>query len=74
MKFNVCAISRPLASVHEICAKGYSVTLTKDGGHIQSNATGKKTALRMENKLYFLDLWVQVPKSLAASSPFGRPT
>ena len=74
MKFNVAAISRPLASVHEICAKGYTVAMTQDGGYIQSNRTGKKTALRMENKLYFPDLWVQVPKSLAESSPFGRPT
>ena len=74
LQFNVANISRPLASVHEICERGHSVVLKKDSGYIQSDATGRKTELRVEGKLYFLDLWVQIPKKLAEASPFARRT
>ena len=61
-------LARPLASSFEITEKGNEVAIWKGGGHIKCQATGAKTDLRQEGKLWFLDLWTQVPKSIANSS------
>ena len=65
-------LSRPLASVYEITEQGNKVVFEKGGGYIQCGKTGSKIQLRPEGKLYFLDLWVEVPKSISGS-PFARP-
>ena len=65
-------LSRPLASVYEITEQGNKVVFEKGGGYIQCGKTGSKIQLRSEGKLYFLDLWVEVPKSISGS-PFARP-
>ena len=66
-------LSRPLASGYEITQAGNELSMWKGGGHIKCSKTGAKTALRQEGKLWFLDLWVQVPKSLTESG-FARPS
>ena len=66
-------LSRPLASGFEITQAGNELSVWKGGGHIKCKKTGAKTALRQEGKLWFLDLWVQVPKSIG-SSAFVRPS
>ena len=74
LDFDVAAISRPLASVMEMIEKDNDVMFSKrkGGSYIQNVATGKKTPLRQEGRLVFLDLWVQVPIEIARSSPFVK--
>ena len=66
-------LSRPLASGYEITQAGNELSVWKGSGHIKCSKTGVKTALRQEGKLWFLDLWVQVLKSLTGSG-FARPS
>ena len=66
-------LARPLASGYEITESGNEVAIWKGGGHIKCQKSGAKTALRQEGKLWFLDLWTQVPKSIA-NSGFARPS
>ena len=74
LKFDVAdKLTRPLASVHEICECGNRVMFEKGKGFIQNIASGVKTPLRCEGKLYFMDIWVEVPRSLS-TSPFVRPS
>ena len=56
----------------EITEQGNKVVFEKGGGYIQCGKSGSKIQLRSEGKLYFLDLWVEVPKSISGS-PFARP-
>ena len=51
--------------------KGNKVVFDQDKSYIDNNRTGKRTMLRMENQLYYLDVWVQVPKHIA-NNPFAR--
>ena len=66
-------LARPLASGFEITESGNEVAIWKGGGHIRCQKSGAKTALRQEGKLWFLDLWTQVPRSIA-NSGFARPS
>lgn len=66
-------LSRPLASGYEITEAGNELSMWKGGGHIKCKKSGATTALRQEGKLWFLDLWVQVPSSIS-SSGFARPS
>ena len=74
MEFCICNITKPLASVYTIAKKGNEVTFREDGGHIKTLATGKVTPLRLDGKLYYLGLWIEVPEALVQTSPFVRPT
>ena len=73
LDFEVCNITRPLASVHEMMENGNDLVFSKTKGcYILCVSTGKKIPLRQENKLFFLDIWVQVPPELAKQNPFAR--
>ena len=72
MKFNVADIARPLASVHEINSKGYYCVSGADYGYIQSTTHNHRMPLRVEGQLYFLDMWLQVPKSMTENESFQR--
>ena len=63
-------VTKPLASVHTIAKTGNRVVFEDDGGYVEHKATGAKTPLRLDGKLYYLDLSVQIPEQLARSSPF----
>ena len=56
-----------------ITKHGNEVTFKKDGGFIKNEATGRTTPLRLDGKLYYLDLWLEVPEKLVMQSPFVRP-
>ena len=73
LQFDICNITKPLASVYTIANKGNEVVFRDDGGYIKNVATGKQTPLRLEGKLYYLDLWLEVPENLVMASPFLRP-
>ena len=65
-------LSRPLASVFEITEQGNKMVFENGGSYIQCGKTGSKIQLRSEGKLNFLDLWVEVPRSISGS-PFAWP-
>lgn len=67
-------VAQQLASVHSIAQKSNATVFEEDGGYILHKASTKRTPLRLEGKLYYLDLWVQAPEDIAKASPFvGRP-
>ena len=74
MEFDVAKISRPLASVMEIIERDNDVMFSnrKGGSYIQNCKSGQKTPLRQEGRLFFLDIWVEVPSQIANSLPFVR--
>ena len=55
MKFQVCDVTRPLASVHEICENDYSVVFNPswdpEGSYIWNNKTREKTKLTPKDGL-----------------------
>jgi hypothetical protein len=57
-----------LASVSRITKAGHRVVFdtAEEGSYIESKASGKKTWLRQEGGVYFLDLWVNMKPT------FGR--
>ena len=72
MKFNVAELARPLLSVHEINSKGFISVFAQDYAYLENVNSGTRIPLRIENKLYFLDMWLQVPKSLTNNEHFAR--
>ena len=73
LRFDVASkLTRPLASVFEICEAGNRVVFEKGKGFIQNIKSGGKAPLRCEKMLCFLDVWLEVPRSIS-SSPFVRP-
>ena len=60
MTFQVAAISKPLAAVSNIVGKKHRVVLDEPKSYIESKATGKKTYLRPNGGVYFLDVWMKV--------------
>ena len=76
MLFQVCEVTKPLASVANICEKGHRVVLDDDGGqggYIENKTTKEKTGIYVENEVYKFDLWVDVGASLKSASGFSRP-
>ena len=72
MNFDVADVSRPLLSITEIIQKKrHRVVYDYPNSYIEDKTTGRKVNLRFEDNLYFLDVWVQIPKALA-QSPFVR--
>ena len=45
----------------------------KEYAYIEREEGGSRIPLRLENKLYFLDMWLQVPKSMTENEHVGRP-
>ena len=71
IKFNVASkLTRPLLSVWEMTEQGNEVGFAQGKGWITTKA-GSTTELRAEGKLWFLDMWVQVPRKIA-NSHFAR--
>ena len=58
MKFQVCDVTKPLASVSHICKKGHRVVFENGFGCIENLTTGELTWLREERGQYILDVWI----------------
>ena len=70
MDFDVADVSRPLLSITEIIQKQrHRVVYDFPVSYIEDKTTGRNVNLRSDDNLYFLDVWVRIPKALA-SSPF----
>ena len=72
LEFDVAKLTKPLASVYSITRKGNKVVFGENGGYILNVHTNQQTPLRLDGKLYYLDLWIEVPETLVRSSPFIR--
>ena len=65
MSVEVAKVARPLASAGEIVRKNNRVVLDLPESYIQNKRTGYKTPLRVDGNLFYLDLYVKVPETLA---------
>ena len=59
MKFQMCNVTRPLASVHKICEKGHSVVFNpswdRRGSFILDHGAGDKTWLTAKDGVFALE-------------------
>ena len=59
MKFQVCDVTRPLASVHKICEMGHSVVFNPSWDHrgsfILNHDTGEKTWMAAKDGVFVLE-------------------
>ena len=70
--FEVANISRPLGSVSKLVRKQNMVVFDEDESYIKNKRTGEKVQLREENGLFYLDVWVEVPKDMELNPSFAR--
>ena len=72
MDFDVADVSRPLLSITGIIQKKRHRAVYDDPvSYIEDKVTGRRANLRFQDNLFFLDVWVKIPKALA-NSPFVR--
>ena len=71
MKFNVAAVSKPLASVGRICAAGNQVNFGTQGGSIIGQDGSTSVDLTLQDGTYGLKIWVLVPET--TSPIYGLP-
>ena len=76
MTFQVCDVTRPLASVSKIVEAGHSVVFNPSqdprGSYIQNYSTGEKTWLTQKDGVYVLE--TKVAPSMHQTAPsFVRP-
>ena len=58
MLFQVCDVTKPLASVSRICKKGHRVVFEDGCSYIENLYSGDVTWLREENGVYVMDIWL----------------
>ena len=73
IEFDVAKISRPLGSVSKLLRRNHRAMFDEGNSYIQNKSTGKKTWLRDEGGLFFLDLIVEVPWDMPVNPRFVRP-
>jgi hypothetical protein len=56
LDFHVADVKKPLASAVKVARAGNIVVLSKDGGYIQSQATGERMEVRIENDTFVFDV------------------
>ena len=66
-------ISRPLGSVSKLLNKNHRAMFDLGNSYIQNKSSGKKTKLREERGLFFLDLVVEVPYDMPINKHVVRP-
>lgn len=65
LNFDVVDVTRPLMSAFECADKGNRIVYDMGGSYVERKSTGQKIPLRLENKLWYLDVWVKVPRALS---------
>ena len=73
INFDIAKISRPLGSVSKLLKNNHRAMFDEGNSYIQNKSTGKKTKLREEGGLFFLDLVVEVPFDMPINKHFVRP-
>ena len=69
-KWQVVDVSRPLMSVHQICAQGNIVVFGESGGYIMNLNDGAQSYFGVEDNVYVLELLL--PPAGAKPEGFGR--
>ena len=64
-------LTRPLLSVFEMITKKNRVVYDEDESYILHKPTNREIPLKLDNKLFYLDVWVKVPRALSRH-PFVR--
>ena len=59
MSWTVCEVQRPLISVAKMVEAGNKVYLEDKNPRVVNCKTGQATALRKQNGVFVLDLWVR---------------
>ena len=61
--FQVAAVTKPLMSAAQVTRAGFLAILDGPGGdsYLLHKKTKAKTALKLENGVYCLDLWIKNP-------------
>ena len=72
IKFQMCDVTKCLASVSRIVEAGHRVILDtpEAGSYIENRHTGERTYLRQERGLYLLDAWVMPYTEVSQTNPF----
>lgn len=65
-------VTKALAPLYSIAKTGDRLVFEDTGGYIYNIQSNKTTQLRLDSKLYYLDLRVEVAESSVRSSPFTR--
>ena len=76
LTFQMAEVSRPLASVGEICDKGNLVVFGPKGGYILNMSGGQRTGFERRGGIYELDLCIKngdPPQENAGFTRRGRP-
>ena len=75
MRFQVCDVTRPLASVHKICEMGHSVVFSpswdRRGSFIINQETGEKTWMAAKDGVFLLETKI-APAKYQSKPGFGR--
>ena len=64
-------MAKPLASVMKMVKEGHTVVFDSQGSYVYHKYTGEVNALREEEGIYVMDVWVPPPE-VAKSMGFGR--
>ena len=73
-RWQLAPVTRPLASVGELCDAGNRVVFGKSGGMIENVKTGTQTFFTREQGTYLLDMWIPpVQEGNALLAGFPRP-
>ena len=58
MLFQVCDVTKPLASVSKICRKGHRVVFEEGCSYIENLHSGEVTWMREVSGVYTIDVWM----------------
>ena len=72
MTFQVAEVSRPLASVGDMCDKGNIVVFGAKGGYVLGLDGQSKVRFERNRGVYELDLWVKNEEEGSEASDFPR--
>ena len=55
----LCDVNKGLLSVGKVANAGNTVVFTRDGSFIEDDSTGERIAIKEENGMYMLSMWVR---------------
>ena len=76
MAFQVAGVSKALGAVSRIVGNGNRVVFdhpNEGGSYIENKTTGKKTPLRQNNGVYYLDVWYKPGDEVNQGFPGREP-
>ena len=68
VEFNIADISRPILSIGELIGKSNRAVFDSDPNYIENTNTGAWIPLRLDNNLFYSDMWCQMPGEIDSST------